>query len=76
MRTIFKPDNIKNIGFGIYPKQGNDIGKRVIITYNHDWTIFEHGIIIRDDIEEPFMTVIKLDDDRVLLGTECQYILV
>ena len=31
------------------------------------------GTVIRDDREEPFETLIRLDDGRVLRGVECQY---
>jgi hypothetical protein len=67
---------INNIGFGIYPKQSDDLGKRVIVIYNYDKTKMDFGRIIRDDIEDPSKTIIKLDDDRILLSTECQYSLV
>lgn len=66
----------KNIGFGVYPKQGDYLDARVNVIYNYDTTIKESGTIIRDDIEEPFRTVIKLDDGRILLGSECQFSLV
>lgn len=31
------------------------------------------GTVIRDDVEDPHLTIIKLDDGRIILGTECQY---
>jgi hypothetical protein len=31
------------------------------------------GTIIRDDMEEPFRTIISLDDGRVILATECMH---
>jgi hypothetical protein len=31
------------------------------------------GTIVRDDFEEPWRTIIKLDDGRYILGSECQH---
>ena len=31
------------------------------------------GTILRDDVEEPFRTIIRLDDGRYILSTECLY---
>lgn len=31
------------------------------------------GYIVRDDREEPFETIIKLDNGRYVRGAECQY---
>ena len=32
-----------------------------------------YGTIVRDDLEEPFETIIKLDNGRYLRAVECQY---
>lgn len=39
----------------------------------YDTSRYIGGTIIRDDREEPFETLIRLDDGRVIRGTECQY---
>jgi hypothetical protein len=31
------------------------------------------GTIVRDDIEAPYETIIKLDNGRYLRGVECQF---
>jgi hypothetical protein len=31
------------------------------------------GTIVRDDNEPPWRTIIRLDDGRVVLASECQY---
>lgn len=31
------------------------------------------GTVIRDDREEPYETLIQLDDGRTMRGVECQY---
>ncbi len=35
-----------------------------------------YGVIVRDDKEEPGEKIIKLDDGRYVLATECQYSIV
>jgi hypothetical protein len=56
-----------------WPKQGSWIGRRteVCFHYNTEHTVM--GTIVRDDHEDPFLTVIQLDDDRYVLGSECQH---
>jgi tRNA A37 threonylcarbamoyladenosine synthetase subunit TsaC/SUA5/YrdC len=46
--------------------------------FNYDTTNIVFGTIIRDDTEcssegNKLVTIIKLDDGRVVLDTECQY---
>lgn len=55
-----------------FPKQGSYLGRRVKILYHYNQ---EGGLgtIIRDDAEEPHRTIIKTDDNRYILATECQY---
>jgi hypothetical protein len=53
--------------------QGEWLGRRVDVCYNRDETKILEGEIVRDDVSEPFLTVIKLDLGRYVLGTECQY---
>lgn len=49
------------------------MGKKVNVCFNYDTSKTISGIIVRDDIEEPGRTIIKLDDGRYVLGAECQY---
>jgi len=49
------------------------VGTKVNVYYHYDTSKKHTGIIVRDDQEEPFETIIKLDDGRFLRGTECQY---
>ena len=63
-----------NIGAEKFPKQGEYIGqKRVLVCFNYDSSRTFPGVCIRDDIEEPFVTIFHLDDGRAVLATECQY---
>lgn len=70
---------IKNITFDEFPKQADEnykypkIGKRVMVCYHYDTSKYHYGIIVRNDIEEPFETIIKLDNGRYLRAVECQY---
>jgi hypothetical protein len=66
---------IGNISAMAFPKQGDWLGKRVEVCfqYNADHTI--GGMVVRDDREEPFRTLIRLDDGRYVLTTECQHTL-
>lgn len=62
-----------NIAADKYPKQGAYLNKRVKVCFNYDTSEQFLGVIIRDDEEEPGHLIIKLDNGRVLLATECQY---
>lgn len=64
---------IKNIDFKNYPKQSEYLGKTVEVCYHYDSDEIHRGTIIRDDAEEPFRTIIQLENGGVLLTTECQY---
>lgn len=56
-----------------YPKQGAFLGKRVKVCFNYDTSRQFPGVVIRDDMTEPGLCIISLDDGRALLATECQY---
>lgn len=71
--------SVKNITFDKFPKQADEnyeypkIGKRVKVCYHYDTSKYHYGTIVRHDIEEPFETIIKLDNGRYLRAVECQY---
>lgn len=62
-----------NISIDSFPKQGKHLGAEVEVCFHYDTANTIKGMIVRDDTEEPFVTLIHLEDDRVVLGTECQY---
>lgn len=62
-----------NVAIDVFPKQGTYLGRRVIVCFNRDDTAVIGGEVVRDDIEPPNLTVIRLDDGRYVLGAECQY---
>ena len=51
-------------------KQGVYLGRVVTVKLNNETT---SGKIIRNDIDEPYITLIQLDDGRVIMASECQY---
>lgn len=56
-----------------FPKQSEYVNRRVEVCFHFDTSKTICGTIVRDDREEPFETIIILDDGRILRATECQY---
>lgn len=56
-----------------FPKQGQWLNCRMKVCFHYDTTKTVGGVCIRDDMEKPFETIIKLDDGRVVRGVECQF---
>jgi hypothetical protein len=63
----------KNITINTFPRQGLMFGKRTEVCFYYDTSKTILGTIVRDDVEEPFEGIIKLDDGRYIRTTECQY---
>jgi hypothetical protein len=63
----------ENIGINKFPKQRDTVGcvVRVCFNYNPDENIM--GVMVRDDAEEPFETIIMLADQRHVRAVECQF---
>ena len=72
---------IDTITYDKFPKQKDKnyiypqfkVGSRVNVCYHYDTLKYHYGTIVRDDLEEPFETIIKLDNGRYLRATECQF---
>lgn len=62
-----------NVSHDKMPKQGRYFGRRMSVIFNYDTSIRIGGKMVRDDIEEPGIGIIALDDGRYILTTECQY---
>jgi hypothetical protein len=60
-----------NVDYDCFPKQGTHLGKKVKVCFNESRLI--NGVVVRDDMDEPFVSIIKLDDNRYVLATECMY---
>ena len=56
-----------------FTKQRDKNRNRVKVCYHYDTSKYHYGTIVRDDMEEPFETIIKLDNGRYLRATECQF---
>lgn len=64
---------IDTIDWYKFPAQSGMVNRRVKVCFHYDTSHFVNGTLIRDDREEPFETLIKLDDGRVIRGVECQF---
>ena len=70
-----------SITFDKFPKQKDKnykypeyaVGARVEVCYHYDTSKKHYGTVVRDDIEEPFETIIKLDNGRYIRAVECQF---
>lgn len=56
-----------------FPGQSADVGRRVVVAFGYNVQQVVRGKIVRDDTEYPHRTIIRLDDGRFVMGTECQY---
>lgn len=72
---------VNTITYENFPKQKDKtykypefaVGARVEVCYHFDTSKKHYGIIVRDDIEEPYETIIKLDNGRYIRAVECQF---
>lgn len=63
-----------NVSYDKHPKQGSFLNRRCKVIFGYSFTDpILYGTIVRDDMEEPFVTIIRLDNGRYVLATECQY---
>jgi hypothetical protein len=67
---------VNSIGIDKFPRQGSHLYERVSVCFHYDTKNTIEGIIVRDDIEEPGVEIIRLSDGRYVLSTECQYSLI
>ena len=58
---------------GRFPKQGSWLYGRVEVCFDYDTSRKVMGTVVRDDDEDPFVTLIALDDGPIVLATECQH---
>lgn len=56
-----------------YPTQGDWVGRRVLVCFHYDTSNTIGGVVVREDVVSPGRMIIRLDDDRYVLSTECQY---
>ncbi|HDR6319134.1 TPA: hypothetical protein QCU53_006103, partial [Bacillus thuringiensis] len=61
------------VGLNKFPKQGDWLNKEAKVMFDYDGSTMTTGVIVRNDMEEPFITLIKLEDGRIIRSSECQY---
>ena len=64
---------VKRITADKFPKQGPWLGKRCDVCFHYNAKQTIGGVFVRDDREEPYVSIIRLDDGRHVLTTECQH---
>ena len=64
---------IENIDIDRFPKQGSWLVAHVEVCFKFDTSRTIKGVVVRDDRQDPYRTIIKLGDGRYLLSTECQF---
>lgn len=64
--------NVPNITQPRFPEQGRHAGQRCEVLFHYQGPALS-GTVVRDDNEAPWVTIIKMDDGRHILSTECQY---
>lgn len=65
-------DNPATIAADRFPAQGAYAGRPVRVCFNYDTSRTCNGVVVRDDKEAPGVMIIRLDDGRHVLATECQ----
>lgn len=57
-----------------FPRQGSQLDQRVRVYFHFNTAVDAiKGTVVRDDVEDPYRTIIRLDDGRFVLDPECQY---
>lgn len=63
-----------SVGFDTFPRQfQQNVGQRVRVRFRYDYARTIEGRVVRDDAEAPWVTAILLDDNRLVMSTECMY---
>ena len=64
---------VPTIKWNKFPRQNEFLNKKVTVCFHYDSKHTIDGTIVRNDLDYPYVTIIKLDDDRLVLATECMY---
>ena len=56
-----------------FPRQGSYLHSRVSVSFDMEGGGTIGGEVVRDDIDRPYIGIIRLDDDRHVLMSECYY---
>ena len=63
----------RNISYSKWPAQGDELHQRVRVCFQYDGSRCMDGVVVRADKELPYRMIIRLDDGRFVLATECMY---
>lgn len=64
---------VKTIDADHFPKQSDYVNRRVKVCFHYDTSRWIGGWLVRDDREEPYRTILLLDNGRFVDALECQY---
>lgn len=62
-----------NLNINKFPSQGSSLGKRVKVYFNGNFSKSVGGTIVRDDIEYPCITIIRLNGGNYVTGQEVEF---
>lgn len=62
---------VKYISINTFPKQGVLFRKQVDVYFEVGSPESIRGVVVRDDIEAPHITIVRLMNGRHVLGSEC-----
>jgi hypothetical protein len=67
--------NVATIRHDAFPRQSeiHPPGTRLWVFFHNDLAHILPGTVVRNDDEAPHRMIIRLDDGRYVLQTECQY---
>lgn len=64
---------VESIDCRRFPRQGDMLHRRVLVCFKYDTTSLIGGTVVREDVDEPYRTITRLDDGKFILWTEFQY---
>jgi hypothetical protein len=56
-----------------WPRQSERLGDHVKVCFHYNTAAPVDGRVVRDDLDDPWVTIIRLYDGRHVLSTECQW---
>ena len=65
--------NYDNIDHHRFPEQGKLLGMPVKVTFHNNIQEIADGEVVRNDVEDPYRTIIKMADGRYVMANECQF---
>lgn len=61
------------IGADAFPTQGSFVDSRATVCFHYDTSRTFPATVVRDDAEDPGVMILRLDDGRHVLSTECMW---